>query len=154
MTDRIIDISDRPAFLSVKNSLLIVRFGPVAPISDRRPEETIDETEEIRRSATGATIPLSDLAVVIASNPQISYTHAVLSGLAEAGAVFVACNAKHMPVAMMLPLVTHSLQAERFAAQANVGAPTRKRVWQQIVQSQIQARARLLTGRNGNDCGL
>ena len=31
------------------------------------------------------TVPLSDLAVVIVSHPQVSYTHAVLSGLATGG---------------------------------------------------------------------
>ena len=62
MTDRILDFSERPASLSVRNSLLVIRFGEEEPL----------------------TVPLADLAVVIASHPQISYTHAVLSGLAAA----------------------------------------------------------------------
>ncbi len=55
---------------------------------------------------------------------------------------------------MLLPLVTHSLQAERFAAQARLAAPVRKRAWQQIVQAKITAQGRLLKERTHNDHGL
>lgn len=132
MTDRILDLSERPASLSVRNSLLVIRFGEEEPV----------------------TVPLCELAVVITSHPQISYTHAVLSGLAGAGAAFIACDEKHMPAAMLLPLVTHSLQTERFATQAKVPLPTRKRMWQQIVREKLLAQARFLTERTGNDRGL
>jgi CRISP-associated protein Cas1 len=132
MTDRVLDFSDKPASLSVSNSLLSVRFGKEEPI----------------------TIPLSDLAVVIVSHPQVHYTHAVLSGLALAGAMFVTCDEKHLPVSMMLPLVTHSLQTERFAAQAGLPLPVRKRLWQQIAKAKILAQARLLEERTGEGAGL
>src|SRR5487761_636672 len=132
MTDRVLDLSDRPASLSVRNSLLWIRFGQEEPI----------------------TIPLSDLAVVIVSHPQVSYTHAVLSGLAQAGAMFVTCDEKHLPVSMLLPLVTHSLQTERFAAQAGLALPVRKRIWQQIARAKIQAQARVLKERTGEESGL
>jgi CRISP-associated protein Cas1 len=132
MTDRVLDLSERPASLSVRNSLLSVRFGQEEPL----------------------TIPLSDLAVVIVSHPQVSYTHAVLSGLALAGAMFVTCDEKHLPVSMLLPLVTHSLQTERFSAQASLPLPVRKRLWQQIARSKILAQSRLLKQRTGSDAGL
>jgi len=132
MTDRVIDLSDRPASLSIRNSLLFIRF----------------DQQESR------TIPLSDLAVVIVSHPQVIYTHAVLSGLAAAGAMFVTCDEKHMPVSMLLPLVTHSLQTERFAAQSSLPLPVRKCLWQQIARCKILAQSRLLTQRIGSDAGL
>lgn len=132
MTDRVLDLSERPASLSVRNSLLSIRFGQEEPI----------------------TIPLSDLAVVIVSHPQVSYTHAVLSGLAMAGAMFVTCDEKHLPVSMLLPLVTHSLQTERFAAQASLPLPVRKRLWQQIARAKILSQARLLEQRTDTDGGL
>jgi CRISPR-associated protein Cas1 len=100
------------------------------------------------------TIPLNDIAVLIVSHPQVSYSHAVLSGIAVSGAVFVTCNEKHMPVSMLLPLVTHSLQAERFMAQARLPVPVQKRAWQQIVQAKIQAQGRLLKERTQSDHGL
>jgi CRISPR-associated protein Cas1 len=132
MTDRVLDISEHPASLSVRNSLLSIRCGQEEPV----------------------TVPLGDLAVVIVSHPQVSYTHAVLSGLALAGALFITCDEKHLPVSMMLPLVTHSLQTERFAAQAGLPIPVRKRLWQQIARAKILSQARLLVERTGTDHGL
>ncbi|MGH9455774.1 MAG: type II CRISPR-associated endonuclease Cas1 [Terriglobia bacterium] len=132
MTDRVIDLSDRPAHLSVRNGLLVIRL-------ENDPE---------------VTVPLADVAVVITSHPQISYSHAVLAGLAEAGAMFVACDGKHMPAAMLLPLASHFLQAERFALQSRLAVPTAKRLWQQIVKEKILAQARLLEERTGQDWGL
>jgi CRISPR-associated protein Cas1 len=132
MTDRVLDISERPASLNVHNSLLVIRFDGEEP----------------------QTVPLAELAVVIAGHPQISFTHAVLSGLAAAGAVFVTCDEKRRPVSMLLPLVTHSLQAERFAAQAAASLPTRKRMWQQLVKAKLLAQGRLLSERTGKDHGL
>ena len=132
MTDRVLDISERPASLSVRNSQLSIRFERDEPV----------------------TIPLTDIAVVIVSHPRVSYTHAVLSGLALAGALFVTCDEKHLPVSMLLPLVTHSLQTERFAAQAGLALPVRKRIWQRIARAKIQAQARVLKERTGEDSGL
>lgn len=188
MTERVLDISDRPAYLSVRNALLVIRFAPVPPVSPPSPpaplpaergerDSSIDSgprpsgeggPPEAGRVRAGddapyvhrgkrdneVTIPLADLAALIVSHPQVTYTHAVLPGLAAAGAIFVACNEKHLPAAMLLPLETHSTQTERIAKQAALSLPTRKRLWQQIVQAQIQARARVLEERTGKDWGL
>jgi CRISPR-associated protein Cas1 len=54
----------------------------------------------------------------------------------------------------MLPLVMHSLQTERFAAQAGLALPVRKRLWQQIARAKILAQSRLLEQRTGVDLGL
>ncbi len=126
MTERILDLSEHPAKLWVRNGLLVIR-------------RELEQPE--------ITMPLSEIAVVIASHPQVSFTHAVLAGLAEAGASFIACNEKHMPAAMLLPLETHSLQTERFTRQAQLPLPRRKRLWQQIVRAKILAQARTLAAR-------
>jgi CRISPR-associated protein Cas1 len=179
MHDRILDISDRPAHLSVRNDLLVVEFPSAAasstrgdslcdPVGAGSPQQENEGSEtastEARRrdpesglrarDAQAQTVPLADIAVLITSHPQISYTHAVLSGLATAGGIFIACDEKHMPAAMLLPLATHSTQTERFAAQAGVSQPTRKRLWQQIVQAKLRAQAGLLLERTGQDWGL
>jgi CRISP-associated protein Cas1 len=132
MSDRVLDISERPAKLRVNNSLLVVQF-------DGEPE---------------LTVPLADLGVVIAGHPQISFTHAVLTGLAAHGAVLVTCDQQRRPVSMLLPLVTHTLQTERFAAQAELPLPARKRIWKEIVKAKLLAQGRLLTERTGGDHGL
>ncbi len=163
MTERVLDISDQPAWLSVRNSCLVVQFRearlslaerdgkaqkvkPSEPRTKYRCEELFDPNE--------FTIPLADVAVLIVSHPQVTYSQAVLSGLATAGASFVACDTKHQPVSMLLPLIAHSLQTERFSAQAAASLPLRKRLWQQIVQAKIQAQASLLQEQKGTDAGL
>jgi CRISPR-associated protein Cas1 len=189
MTDRILDISDRPAFLSVRNALLVIRFmeehglrraekdeaqdptrasapevaaaaissspdsGPDASAAEG-PREDEAPYAQRRKRREEVTLPLTDVAALIVSHPQVSYTHAVLAGLAEAGAIFVACNPKHMPAAMLLPLASHSTQTERFGQQAALSQPARKQIWQQIVRAKILAQARLLDERAGRDFGL
>ncbi len=132
MNDRVIDLSDWPAYLNVRNGLLVLRL-------EKEPE---------------ITVPLGDVAVLITSHPQITFSHAVLAGLAEQGAMFVACNSRHMPAAMLLPLESHFLQTERFALQARLPLPATKRWWRQIVREKILAQARLLRDRTGQDYGL
>jgi CRISPR-associated protein Cas1 len=68
--------------------------------------------------------------------------------------MFIVSNEKHLPTAMMLPLSTHSTQTERFARQAAVSVPTRKRAWQQIVQAKLRAQAGLLEELRGKDWGI
>jgi len=152
MTNRVLDLSDQPVRLSVQNSLLLLRFSAGRPYREPNGEK-VYRCEQLEKPGE-LTIPLSDIAVLVVSNPQVTLSHAVLAGLASAGGVFVACNEKHMPVSMLLPLESHSLQSERFAAQASISAPTKKRAWQEIVRAKVRAQSRLLQERNGDDCGI
>lgn len=156
MTNRVLDISERPARLSVRNSLLVIRWGDgkggLGAQADPSPEKTY-RCERLG-DADETTVPLGDIAVLIVSHPQVSLTQQVLSGLASAGGIFVTCDEKHMPASMLLPLATHSLQAERFAAQASAPVPLKKRAWQRIVRAKIEAQARVLEERTGSDSRL
>ena len=167
MIERILDISDQPAHLSVRNALLVIRFATVTPASPPAEEVGGEGTTAVESSGGDdapyvhrgkchheVTVPLADLAALIVSHPQVSYTHAVLSGLATAGATFIACDEKHLPAAMLLPLVSHSMQTERFAAQAQLSFPARKRIWQEIVRAKLLSQARLLEERTERDWGL
>lgn len=132
MPDRILDIADEPAALSVRYDQLVIA----------------------RKDQADTTIPLADLAVIVVSNPCVSYTHAVLAGLAERGGVLIICDDKHTPCALMLPLSGHHLQAERFDRQAHASLPIRKRLWRQIVVAKVRAQGRLLARLHGADHGL
>jgi len=132
MIERIIDISQRPARLSVREGLLVI------------------ECEEGEKSTT----PLEELAALVVSHPRVSYTHAVLSGIAAHGGAFVACDEKHLPAGMLLPLNAHYVQAERFARQARASEPLKKRLWQQIVTAKVLAQAAVLRQVRGDDQGL
>jgi len=131
MTDRVVDISDGPAALSVADERLTIRRG--------------DETHRI---------PLGEVGVVVVAHPAVTYTHAVLAGLARHGGALIACGPDRMPAAMLLPVAGHHAQAERFDRQAHASAPTRKRLWQQLVRAKIKAQARLLEAVHGSDAGL
>jgi len=176
MTERILDLSERPVRLNVRNGLLVIQFdsagaglkpaptdGPDAGATEhdgRDPESGLrvrsSQISNLKFSnlKSQTTIPLADIAVLIAAHPQISFSHAVLAGLAEAGGMFIACNEKRMPCAMLLPLENHSTQTERFQAQANLPLPNRKRLWQQVVKAKILAQARMLKELTQEDWGL
>jgi CRISPR-associated protein Cas1 len=132
MINRIVDFSEAPARLRVRCAQLIVEREDLPEVS----------------------MPLADLAVIVVAHPQVTFSQAVLSGLAAAGGVFVACDGFRLPVGMMLPLAAHHAQSERFIAQARSPLPVRKRLWRQIVRSKIQAQAALLVELRGRDFGL
>ncbi len=132
MIDRIVDISRSAARLSVRHKQLVIDQTPQAEV----------------------TMPLADLAVVVVSHPQVTYTQAVLACLAESGGAFVACNRQYLPVGLFLPLVAHFTQAERFGAQARAAQPLCKRLWKQIVREKIRSQARALQVLYGSDFGL
>src|SRR5579863_5591023 len=132
MTDRIFDLSEEPARLSVRHGQLVIQRG---------------EADEI-------TVPLQEVATLMVGHPQVTFTQAVVARLAEAGGVLVVCDGRRMPAAMMLPLDHHSTQAERFDLQAEAPQPLRKRLWQQIVAAKVNSQARVLEDFYGNDQGL
>ena len=132
MTDRIVDLSSGPARLSIREGHL-----------------RIDTERELPEM-----VPLGDLAVLVVAHPRVSYTHAVLSGLSDSGAVFVACNNNRLPVGLLLPLDAHYHQVSRFALQAAAPLPKKKRVWQQIVRAKIANQAAVLKEIRDGDHGL
>jgi len=132
MTDRILDFSEEPARLSVKDSLLVI----------------------IREDKEPITIPFADIGVLVVSNPQVTYTQAVLAGLVKRGGAFVACDHRHLPIGMLLPLDAHYIQTERYALQAAAPLPLRKRLWREIVRAKVRAQGTLLMEMRGSDEGL
>ena len=132
MTDRIIDISGTVANLHVRNSQLVIE-----------PE-----------GGEAVTTPISELGVLVLAQPHVRLTQSVLASIAEAGGSVVITNQTFMPVAMLLPLQTHTTQTERIAAQASAPLPLRKRLWGQIVAAKIRAQGNLLLELHGEDGGL
>ena len=121
MTDRIIEIAEQAAALSVRHRQLVIRLGE-------------GET----------TAPLEEIAVLMVAHPRVSYTHSVFTGLTEAGGVCVLCGGDYLPLAMTMPVRANCEQAERFRLQAAASLPLRKRTWRQIVRAKIRAQARVL----------
>ncbi len=132
MIERLIDLSDAGARLSVRHDQLVIE----------------------REEGGSFSAPLDEVAVVVVSHPAVTLTQAVLSGLMSRGAVFVACDERRLPSGMMLPLEGHHLQGERLEYQMNASQPVRKRAWQQLVKAKIRAQGRLLKELRGTDAGL
>lgn len=132
MTDRIIDVSDSPAYLHVQNRQLIIEREGADPVST----------------------PLAEIAALIASHPRVRCSIPMLADLMTLGGTFVVCDQRHLPVGIMLPIAANALQAQRMAAQAAASRPLRKRLWQQIVRRKILAQAGLLRALRGDDYGL
>jgi CRISPR-associated protein Cas1 len=131
MQERIIDLSETPAALSVRYDQLV-----------------------IKREEGEFPTPLAELAVLIVANRAVNYTHSVLVGICENGGALLICNEKKMPAGMIIPYAGHFMQTPRFAAQIKAGRATQKRLWQQIIKAKIISQANLLKEIRGNDWGL
>lgn len=132
MPDRILDFSRNPVRLRSRLHQLVVE----------------------QENAPSATVPFEDVAVVLVSHPQVTFSQSVLDELTQNGGVLVACNRKSLPVGMLLPLVAHHQSSRRIRLQAAVGAPRLKKAWQQVVKAKIMAQSRLLNTLFGEDRGL
>lgn len=132
MIDRVIEISETSASLSVRNGLLVAGL----------------------QGSKEVTVPLPEISVLLLSNPAITLTQPVLSGLLAAGGVAVFCDNKRLPVGMALPVAAHFAQTSRFSAQAAMSLPLKKSLWRQLIVSKIRHQAELLADVQGNDSGL
>lgn len=132
MTDRILDITEDGYHLRTENFQFVLE----------------------RKGAEPRTIPVEDIAVLILSNRQTTCSQCMLAELAKHGGTLVVCDERSLPVAMMMPLVGHTLQAERLAQQVKASKPMQKQLWQQLVRAKVTAQAGVLTGLHGTDAGL
>ena len=119
MIKRTIDISEGPTRLSIELDQLVLT-------RDR---------QEIAR------IPCEDVGVLLVDHHSTTYTHAVFTRLAEAGACAVLCGANHLPAALVLPMQNNELTARRTRTQAACLRPLRKRLWRQIVRRKVRGQA-------------
>ncbi|MDO5342506.1 MAG: type II CRISPR-associated endonuclease Cas1 [Bacteroidia bacterium] len=125
-----------PAYLSVKNSQLVVK---------RTDPET---RQEIVR-----TVPIEDIGVVVLEDRQITITNVALDALIQNNCSVITCDEKHMPAGMLLPLDGNTIQSERFANQIEASLPLKKQLWQQTVQAKIRNQASVLKRLSGVEVG-
>ena len=132
MTDRIVEIADCAASLTLGNHLLKIRLPD-------KPEYTL---------------PVGEVQCLILANPAVRISGALLAALAENKAVVVICGPDRLPAAMQLPLAGNYLQGGKFLAQIEAPRPLRKRLWQSVVKAKIAAQAALLDELHHDDCRL
>lgn len=122
MIKRIIDISDT-AYLHLKHQQLLI---------DKQGE-------------TVGQIAIEDLGVLILQHPAIVLTQQVIITCQKNKTVIVFCDEKHLPYSVILPIAeSHTLHNKILKQQIAITEPTRKRLWQQIVQQKIKQQAQTL----------
>ena len=149
MIERLIDISEGAAHLSARGELFVISRKDAEPLprGARRHSKRLDPPPE-------STVPLSEIAAVVAAAPGVTFSRSAAARLAAHNAILVVCDDTFRPAAMMLPLTGNYVQAERFAQQAAAPLPLKKRLWQQIVAAKVTAQAHLLKDWRENDSGL
>jgi len=122
MIKKIIEISRERTSLSIKYGQLIIKQDG---------KET-------------SSIPCEDIGVLLVDNPATNYTHCVFTELLKHNAAVVLCDDSHLPVGMLLPIESNSIQTERCAKQIKAKEPLKKKLWQQIVKAKIKHQAKLV----------
>ncbi|MBE6307327.1 MAG: type II CRISPR-associated endonuclease Cas1 [Bacteroidales bacterium] len=124
-----------PTYLSLRNSQLVIKLPEV---------ERSETLNEALKSENTRTIPIEDIGVVVLDNRQITITQGALSALLDNNVAVITCDNNRMPVGLMLPLETNTLQNERFRHQIDASLPLKKQLWQQTVQAKINNQATVL----------
>ncbi len=128
MIKRIVDIS-KAAFLSLKQQQLLIDI----------------KAEALRQ------LPIEDLGILILQHPAIVLTQQVIIACQKNNVVIIFCDERHLPYSAILPLAeSHSLPHKMLQQQIAITEPTRKRLWQQIVQQKIAQQAKTLSSLGKN----
>lgn len=130
--DRFIEIAKDPAKVSLRHGCIVVW----------------------REGLPEAVVATFDLSAVVLAHPQCSITQPAMNALMEAGVPLLVCDGSFLPSGMMLPLSANTLQTQRMIVQAATKLPIKKRLWQQIVRTKIQAQGAALLGLHNDDGGL
>lgn len=123
MIKRIIDISEA-AYLHLKHKQLLID----------------------KQNDTVGQITIEDLGILILQHPAIVLTQQVIIACQKNKVVIIFCDEKHLPYSAILPIAeANTLHNKILKQQVNITEPTRKRLWQQIVQHKIKQQAVTLT---------
>lgn len=129
-----------PAYLSLKNSQLVIKLPEI--------EQNNDLPTAFKQDST-KTIPIEDIGVVVLDNRQITLTHGLMEKLLDNNCALITCDSKRMPTGMLLPLEGNTTQTERFRCQIEASQPLKKQLWQQTIQAKINNQAHLLHDSTG-----
>lgn len=132
MIRRAVEISREPCSLVTRDEqMLILRRedGPPRALPARPPN-------------LAGSIPCEDLGLLIVDERDTTYSHGLLTKLAEHGAALVVCGRDHLPIGVYAPLPRNTDLLARLHAQIGMSKPTRKRLWARIVAAKIRAQAR------------
>ena len=118
-----------PAYLSMRNSQLVIHLPDGNGMEDRTGNNTI---------------PIEDIGVVVLDNKQITITQGLLEALLANNCALITCDSNRMPLGLLLTLSGNTTQSERFQAQIDASLPLNKQLWQQTIQCKIENQAYVL----------
>jgi len=149
MIKRTIEISQQPAYLSVRNAQLLIHARGDGSEQSRDPKGAGSTRRSVRDRLTDnvesvPSIPCEDVGVLLVDHPAVTYSHAALTALLEHDAAVVLCGRDHLPAGLLLPIGEHSQVVWRIQLQLSVKRPLLKRLWQQIIQAKVRAQAQNL----------
>ena len=130
-----------PAYLSLKNSQLLIRLPEV---------ERNEALPDSFKTKAVKTIPIEDIGIVVLDNSQITLTHGLMEKLLQNNCALITCDSKHMPYGMMLSLAGNTTQTERYRYQIDASLPLKKQLWQQTVEAKINNQAHVLSTTTGS----
>lgn len=87
------------------------------------------------------SFPLEDINCVIIENQSVTVSAYMLQEFAKYGIALYVCDEKHLPNAVLLPMVKHSRHFKMLTKQIEVGKPLIKRLWQQVIVFKIRNQA-------------
>lgn len=87
------------------------------------------------------SFPLEDINCLLIENQTVTLSAYLLQTMAEEGIAVYFCDEKHLPNAVLLPMVRHSRHFKILKYQIEAGKPLQKRLWQQIVIQKIRNQA-------------
>ncbi len=123
-----------PAYLSLRDNQMVIKLPEV---------ENSDLPERMKKDSV-RTIPIEDIGLMVLDNKRITITQGLLELLLENNCAVITCNARSMPVGLMLPLCGNSIQSERFRDQIDASQPLKKQLWQQTVKAKVDNQAAVL----------
>ncbi len=129
-----------PAYLSLKDAQLVIKLPEI--------EKCVGFSDEFKKSAE-ITKPIEDIGVVVLDNKQITITTGAIEALLENNCAVITCDARSMPVGLMLPLYGNTTQNERFRQQLSASLPLKKQLWQQTIQCKITNQGKVLEACSG-----
>jgi CRISPR-associated protein Cas1 len=120
----------RPSHVSLSKGQL--KLTPKAFSEDASPQDEL------------ITLPLDELGAVILDDAQTTVSVSVLSALAKAGVSVLTVDEAHIPNGWLLPMVAHHRHTLVLEQQIALSQPTKKRLWQQLIQQKIRNQAKVL----------
>ncbi|MFG6384070.1 MAG: type II CRISPR-associated endonuclease Cas1 [Lachnospiraceae bacterium] len=97
----------------------------------------IENQQLVIGSGTDIKIPLEDINSILIENQFVTVSAYMLQKFAELGIALYVCDEKHLPNAVLLPMVRHSRHYKLLKYQIGISKPLQKRLWQQVVIQKI-----------------